>query len=79
MASVIRMHQSPDISAAVTWSTVNVICDALFEAVSPLGFAQYGEEQQLRPCWLTRAERSASPCAARAAFLLSGKAPAKGG
>jgi len=61
MAVVIHMHQSPDISKAATWSTVNVICNTLFDILSLLGFAQYGEQQQLQRCWLARAECSASP------------------
>lgn len=38
MVLAIRMHQSPDISEAVTWTTVNVIRNTLFDVVSPLRF-----------------------------------------
>lgn len=57
MGLVIHMHQSLAISQTATWSTVNVISNTLFDVVSPLGFAQDGEQQQLR----VRAEPAALP------------------
>lgn len=61
MDLVIHMHQSLAISQTATWSTVNVISNTLFDVVSPLGFAQDGEQQQLQVHWLLRAEPPALP------------------
>lgn len=65
MGLVIHMHQSPDISQTATWSTVNVISNTLFDAVSPLGFAQGGEQQQLQEHRLVRAGPPALPSCTR--------------